>query len=78
MTTSTHPLSHSPPKILSPRETQLLHLVAAENTNIEIASQLYIAVSTVETHRRNILTKLGVKNTAGMIRKAFELGILAV
>ena len=41
----------------------------------EIADQLYISVETVKSHRKNLRCKLSVKNTAGLIRRAFELGI---
>lgn len=67
---------HSQGKILSKRELELLLLIALENTTPEIAQKLYISKGTVDTHRYNMLQKLGVKNTAGMIRKSFELGLL--
>lgn len=60
---------------LSEREKQVLHLIAHEFTAKEIASQLYISTHTVDSHRKNLLEKLDVKNTAGMVRVAFEIGI---
>ncbi len=66
----------SPRVLLSSREKQILKLIADELTTSEIAVQLHISVNTVETHRRNIIHKLGVKNTAGMIRKAMEQGLI--
>jgi len=64
---------------LSEREVQVLRMVAYEYTTKEIAKKLYISPHTVLSHRRNLLTKLNVKNAAGMVRKGFEMGfILAV
>ncbi len=50
------------------RELEILQYIAAEMTNKEIASQLFISPRTVETHRRNLVQKLRVKNTAGLVR----------
>lgn len=61
---------------LSRRESEVLQLISKEYTTSEIASQLYISVPTVETHRRNLLIKLNARNVAGMIRRGFENGIL--
>ena len=60
----------------SAREVQIIKLIAHEYTTREIAGQLYISPSTVDTHRRRIFRKLNVKNSAGMVRKSFEIGIL--
>ncbi len=57
---------------LTEREMEILQHIAAERTNKEIASMLYISPRTVETHRRNLIHKLKVKNTAGLVR--FYLG----
>lgn len=61
---------------ISSRERQVLKLIANELTTKEIADQLYISCHTALSHRKNIMNKLDVKNTAGMIRRGFELGIL--
>lgn len=61
---------------ITPREQQVLRLIAHECTSKEIASQLFISAETVNTHRGNLKEKLAVRNTAGMIRRGFELGIL--
>jgi len=61
---------------LTTRERNILELVAAEMTNAEIAKKLYISLSTVETHRNNLFFKLGVKNSAGLVRKAIQLGLI--
>lgn len=62
--------------LISEREKQILFLIAYENTNDQIAEKLYISFETVRTHRRNLLEKLSVRNTAGLVRKSFELGLL--
>lgn len=63
-------------KTISIREKQILDLIAREYTIKEIAPLLYISTETVKSHRKNLLLKLNVKNTAGMIRRAFELQLL--
>lgn len=57
---------------LSPREQEVLKLIAAGMTTKEIASQLFISVPTVETHRANILKKTGARNVAALVRYAIE------
>ena len=61
---------------ISAREQEVLHLIAYEHNSREIAQQLYISEHTVLTHRKNLITKLDVRNSAGLIRRAFEIGIL--
>lgn len=63
---------------ISKREKEILILVAYEKTTDEIASALFISSHTAISHRKNIMNKLKVKNTAGMVRRAFELGILSL
>ncbi len=60
----------------SSREIEVLNLIAFEFTSKEIADTLYISRETVNTHRRNLMSKLRVKNVAGLIRSAFEHNIL--
>lgn len=60
------------------REKQIISLIAFEHTSCEIANKLFISDSTVDTHRRRIFKKLGVRNAAGMVRRSFELGILTI
>ena len=62
---------------LSRREKEILKLVMDEHTTAEIAKMLFISTGTVETHRKNINTKLGVRNTAGLVRVAMEYNLLA-
>ena len=59
---------------ISPREHEVLHLIAHENNTKEIAQELYISEHTVVTHRKNLLSKMDVKNTAGLVRKALKWG----
>jgi len=63
------------PKI-SKRENEILGLIMDELTSNEIAKKLFISLGTVETHRRNLINKLGVRNTAGLVKKSIEMGLL--
>jgi len=62
----------------SNREIEVLHLIASEFTSKEIADTLYISRETVNTHRKNLMLKLGARNVAGLIRRAFEYKILRI
>lgn len=66
----------SPFPRLSRREKDVLRLIVDEFTTQEIADKLFISFGTVETHRRNILSKLGARNTAGLVRIALEYKLL--
>lgn len=61
---------------VTPREKEVLELVAQGNSTKQIADLLGISIRTVESHRINMLKKLKVNNTAGLIKKAIELKIL--
>lgn len=65
------------PKI-SRREQEVLRLIVDENTTQEIADILYISQKTVESHRASLLSKLNVRNTAGLVRIAIENNLLAL
>ena len=54
------------------REQQVLDLIIHERTTAEIAGELFISRCTVETHRSHLLRKLGVRNTAGIVREAIR------
>jgi two-component system response regulator NreC len=61
---------------LSPRETEVLRLVARGYTGQQIADQLSISVSTVETHRGHVAEKLGLHGRAQLVRYALDAGLL--
>lgn len=61
---------------LTPRELEVLKMIAQEHSNGEIADKLFISIRTVDTHRRNLLEKLNVKNTAGLVKFAIEKGLI--
>ena len=61
---------------LSQREREILTLIAEGNTGSVIAQKLHISVSTVKTHRVNIMKKLGVHDTAALVRIAVKKGLV--
>lgn len=61
---------------LTRREKEILQLIVDEKTTQEIADALFLSVSTVETHRMNLISKLGVKNVAGLVKLTLERGLL--
>lgn len=73
-TSSKHNQSKDTP--ITEREIEVLKLIVDEYSNSEIAEKLFISVRTVDTHRRNLLEKLGVKNTAGLVKYAIQKGLL--
>lgn len=68
--------NHKVSQLLSPRELEILKLICQEMSNAEIAKKLFLSVGTVDTHRKNIIVKLGVNNTVGMVKFAIMNGIL--
>ncbi|QQT55675.1 response regulator transcription factor [Sphingobacterium multivorum] len=61
---------------ISERELEVLKLIAEGYTNVEIADKIFLSKRTVEGHRQNLIDKAGVKNTAHLVKFAFERGIL--
>lgn len=61
---------------ISRREKEILKLIIDELTTGEIAEKLFISIGTVETHRHNMMNKLGVRNTAGLVRVAITHGLV--
>ncbi|SOD99695.1 response regulator [Spirosoma fluviale] len=61
---------------LTNRELEILKLIASEHTTSEIADQLFISDATVDTHRRNIIQKLGVKSIVGLTNFAIRHGLV--
>jgi DNA-binding NarL/FixJ family response regulator len=73
-----HSLNEPQPRqpIITRREKEVLQLIAEGLTNTEIADKLFISVPTVNTHRKSIIEKFEVKNTASLIGKAIKTGII--
>ena len=63
-------------KKLSDREIEIVQLIANEFTTEEIAEKLHLSAFTVKTHRKNILLKLGLKNSAGLVKYALNKGLI--
>lgn len=62
--------------VLTRREKEILVLIAEGYTNQEIAEKLFVSVTTVDTHRKNLLQKLMAKNTAALVKIAMDHGML--
>jgi two-component system nitrate/nitrite response regulator NarL len=62
--------------MLTAREKEVLQLIADGLTNQEIADKLFISILTVDSHRKNLLAKFSVKNTAAMVRFALEYKLI--
>lgn len=62
--------------VLTRREKEVLELIAGGMTNPEIAAKLFISVTTVDTHRKNLLAKFDVKNTALLIKLAVQMELI--
>jgi DNA-binding NarL/FixJ family response regulator len=58
--------------LLTPREKEVLELIAEGYTNPQIAEKIFLSQFTIDSHRKNLLAKLNVKNTASLIRLAVE------
>jgi len=63
-------------KHLTTREIQVIRHIADGLTNIEIAAKLFLSIVTVDTHRKNILAKLQLKNTASLVKYAADHKLL--
>ena len=63
---------HDKPNVkLTKREIEIVSLIINEQTTKEMAQSLYISIDTIKSHRKNIMSKLHVKNVAGIVREAF-------
>ncbi len=67
----------SQPEELSPSELRVLRYLPTNLTRPEIASELYLSVHTVNTHIRNIYSKLGARDRSSAVRRARELRLLS-
>ncbi|RYY68262.1 MAG: response regulator transcription factor [Chitinophagaceae bacterium] len=63
-------------QLITRREKEILKLILEENTNQDIANKLFLSLRTVENHRNNLLQKLNVKNTAGLVKVAMQEGLV--
>lgn len=61
---------------ITDRELEVLQMIVKEHTNQEIAEKLHISPRTVDAHRRNLLQKTGARNTAGLVKYAFQNGLV--
>ena len=64
------------PVHITDRELEVLQMIVKEHTNQEIAEKLYISPRTVDAHRRNLLQKTGARNTAGLVKYAFQNNLI--
>ena len=62
--------------LVTPRQSEILRLVAQGFTNREIAGQLNLSTRTVEVHRFNLMRRLGVRNVAQLLRQALVMRLL--
>lgn len=62
--------------ILSSREIEIITLISLEYSGKEISEQLFISMNTVETHRKNIMKKLQIKNTIGLVKYAMKNNLI--
>ena len=65
-----------PFEVLTPRQREVLQLIAEGLSNKEIASRLNVGVKTVETHRTELMERLGIHGVAGLVRYAIRVGLV--
>lgn len=63
---------------LTKRENEVLKLISSGKNNQEVADQLFISTKTVETHKANILEKLGLRNTAELVKYAIKNNLISL
>ena len=68
-------LAQPPPDGLSPREIEVLRLIAAGLSNNEIATALFLSSATVKTHINRIFSKIGARDRAQAVRYAYQRGM---
>jgi DNA-binding NarL/FixJ family response regulator len=71
-----HDRSEGPREPLSPREQEVVKLIAEAHTNAQIAEILHLAEKTVESHRANVLRKLGMRDRVELVRYAIRRGLV--
>lgn len=77
----TYAAIHDTPKArgsthLTPRQSEVLQLIAAGNTTKKIAQKLNLSIKTVETHRTQVMKRLNIHNVAGLVRYAIRTGLI--
>jgi two-component system response regulator NreC len=75
---ATAPAPSGPPDDLTPRELEVLRLIALGHTNAEVSKQLYLSIRTVESHRAHIQQKLAMTTRSELVRYAIERGLIDV
>ena len=73
---ATYTQGASPDAVLTPRQREVLQLVAEGHSNKEIASRLNVALKTVETHRTELMDRLGIRGVASLVRYAIQVGLV--
>ncbi|HEX4633867.1 MAG TPA: response regulator transcription factor [Gemmatimonadales bacterium] len=68
--------AEGPFEALTPRQREVLQLVAEGHSNKEIAQRLNVALKTVETHRTELMERLGIHGVAGLVRYAIQVGLV--
>lgn len=63
-------------RMLTKREIEVLQLISQELTTEQIANQLKVSIPTIETHRHNLLQKMGAKSVVGLIKEAIRQGLI--
>jgi DNA-binding NarL/FixJ family response regulator len=71
-----HPKNDVGSPLLTRRETEVLRMISDGFTNQEIADKIFVSPLTVDSHRKNLLMKLGARNTAELIKLAFCKGLI--
>lgn len=77
MVVKSHQASQYQHPLLTRREKEILTLISEGYTNPKIAEKLFVSVNTVDTHRKNLLAKFNVSNTANLIKLAIQWGLIA-
>ena len=79
MSSATSPVVNGdgkPVERLTPRQTEIVQLVAEGHRNAEIASILGMSIKTVETHRTQLMARLGIHDVTGLVRYAIRVGLV--
>lgn len=63
--------------LLTPRQREILQMIAEGNTTKEVAERLNVSVKTVETHRAQLMERLDIHDVAGLVRYAIRVGLIS-